>query len=155
MRRTAISVFTLAVALACASCGSSGNGDDSSAAGPSSATAPSGSAQSGSAQSGSAQSGSAQSSPAPGGSGQPGGQACNEQTWPQALPDFRSKALADTVVGPGLCFAIASVTSADGRDVMNDPASHTTPWTIADQTPAPGTSVTADTPVTLKVDAAQ
>ena len=131
MRRTAISVFTLACVLASAACGSAG--DDSSSEKPSSAAAPSGSGD------------------AP---GQPAGQGeCTGQTWPQAIPDFRGTALGETVVGAGLCFGIGAVTSVDGRDVMNDPASHTIPWTITDQSPAPGTSVTAETPVTLTVDA--
>ncbi|MBF6170760.1 PASTA domain-containing protein [Nocardia blacklockiae] len=130
MRRTAITVFTLAVALACGACGSSDSGSDTATGGSSSA-------------------------PASRGPAQPASTPCNEQTWPQALPDFRGKPLGETVVGAGLCFAIGSITAADGRDVMNDAASHTTAWTITDQTPAPGTSVAADTPVTLKVDAAQ
>ncbi|GAB2697425.1 PASTA domain-containing protein [Nocardia thraciensis] len=127
MRRTAISVFTLTVALACAACGSSDDGKDAPAAGATTSAAPSA----------------------------PKAQPCDQQAWPQPLPDFRGKQLGETVVGAGLCFAIGSITSADGRDVMNDPASHTTAWTITDQTPAAGTAVQPDTPVTLKVSAAQ
>lgn len=130
MRRIAMSVFTLSVALACGACGSSDSGQDTSAGGSSTATTS-------------------------GGAAQPAATPCNEQSWPQALPDFRGKQLGETVVGAGLCFAISSITAADGRDVMNDPSSHTTAWTITDQSPAAGTSVSADTPITLKVDAAQ
>ncbi|MFJ1455643.1 PASTA domain-containing protein [Nocardia wallacei] len=130
MRRIAISVFTLTVALACGACGSSDGGQDTTAGGSTPATTSSGAAQ-------------------------PAAKPCNEQSWPQAVPDFRGKQLGETVVGAGLCFAISSITAADGRDVMNDSSSHTTAWTITDQSPAAGTSVSADTPITLKVDAAQ
>ncbi|MBB5916439.1 hypothetical protein BJY24_005351 [Nocardia transvalensis] len=131
MRRIAVSVVTVAVALACGACGSSGDGQSTAESKPTSA--------------------------APGGSGSagPAAASCDKQTWPQPLPDFRGKPLAETVVGPGLCFAIGSITATDGRDVMNDMASHTTAWTISEQTPAAGTQVTADTPVTLTVAAAQ
>ncbi|WP_280268221.1 PASTA domain-containing protein [Nocardia wallacei] len=127
MRRTAISVFTLTVALACAACGSSDDGQDAPAAGSSASAAPA----------------------------SPAAKPCDQQTWPQPLPDFRGKQLGETVVGAGLCFAIGSITATDGRDVMNDPSSHTVPWTITEQTPAAGTAVSPDTPVTLKVSAAQ
>ncbi|NKY50681.1 hypothetical protein [Nocardia vermiculata] len=75
--------------------------------------------------------------------------------WPRALPDFHGKPLGKTVVGEGLCFTIAAVTTADGRDVKNDPTAATTPWTISAQQPEAGTSVAADTPVTLTVEAAR
>jgi hypothetical protein len=82
-------------------------------------------------------------------------QQCNSQTWPQKLPDFRGKALGDMVVGSALCFNITAITAPDGTDVMHDAAGMTKPWTVTSQSPAAGTSVTAKTPITLKVTAAQ
>ncbi|MCX4091805.1 PASTA domain-containing protein [Nocardia sp. alder85J] len=79
---------------------------------------------------------------------------CAAQGWPQPIPDFRGQPLAATVVGAGLCYAITGVATADGHDVMHDPRSFTTPWTITGQTPDPGTAVAANTPVTLTVAAA-
>jgi hypothetical protein len=58
-------------------------------------------------------------------------------------------------VGSALCFDITAITTADGSDVMHDPASVTVSWTITDQTPAAGTPVSRTTPITLKVDRAQ
>ncbi|WP_147287892.1 PASTA domain-containing protein [Nocardia pseudobrasiliensis] len=79
---------------------------------------------------------------------------CASAQWPQPLPDFRGKRLGETVVGVGLCYEITEVTGPDGNDVRQDPKALTTPWTITEQSPAPGTAVSASTPVTLKVEAA-
>ncbi|MQY22110.1 hypothetical protein [Nocardia macrotermitis] len=131
MRRTAITVLTLAAALACGACGSSGGegAASTSAAASSSAAAPS--------------------------SAQTAAQQCDTQTWPQKMPDFKGKVLGDLVVNSALCFNITAITGPDGTDVMHDAAGMTKPWTVASQTPAAGTSVTAKTPITLKVTAAQ
>lgn len=92
--------------------------------------------------------------PAASGAAQPAGeQDCSKQGWPRPLPNFQGKLLGDTVVGDALCFAIISVTSSDGKDVMHDPAAATTPWTVTGQQPAAGTPVTANTPVRLTVRA--
>jgi hypothetical protein len=135
MRRTVITVSTVAVALACGACGSSGGSHDSTAAAGSSTTAVSSSA----------------AAPAP---GQTAAQQCQSQAWPQRLPDFRGKPLGDTVVGAALCYDITSITAADGTDVMHNPAGMTKPWTVTGESPVPGTKVTAQTPITLKVTAA-
>ncbi|MGF6888213.1 hypothetical protein ABIA39_006732 [Nocardia sp. GAS34] len=132
MRRTVIAVTTLAAALACGACGSSGGSHGSTAA-PSSAAASSAAAPS---------------------SAQSAGEQCGSQAWPQKLPDFRGKPLGDTVVGAALCYDITSITAADGTDVMHDAKAMTKPWTVTAETPAPGTSVTAQTPIVLKVSAA-
>ncbi len=79
---------------------------------------------------------------------------CASAQWPQPLPDFRGKRLGETVVGSALCYEITEVTGPDGSDVRQDPKALTTPWTITEQSPAPGTAVSASTPVTLKVEAA-
>ncbi|MFF3573056.1 PASTA domain-containing protein [Nocardia jiangxiensis] len=134
MRRTAITVLTLAAALACGACGSSGGSDGSNAASASSAVTSSEAAPS---------------------SAQSAAQQCSSQTWPQKLPDFHGKALGEMVVGAGLCYNITAITAPDGTDVMHDAAGMTKPWTVASQSPAAGTSVTAQTPITLKVTAAQ
>ncbi|WP_019926323.1 hypothetical protein [Nocardia sp. BMG111209] len=76
---------------------------------------------------------------------------CGSQGWPQPIPDFRGAPLGTTVVGTGLCYDITGVVTADGHDVMHDPASFTVPWTITGQAPDPGTAVSANTPVTLTV----
>ncbi|WP_216900352.1 hypothetical protein [Nocardia alni] len=131
MRRTATTVLTLAAALACGACGSHG----ATAPAPSSTTAPSTSAA---------------AAPAQGGA-----QQCQTVSWPQRLPDFRGKSLGDTVVGPALCYDIAKITAADGTDVMHNPTAMTKSWTVTGESPAPGTQVTAETPIALKVIAAQ
>lgn len=132
MRRTVIAVTTLAAALACGACGSSGGSGGSTAV----------------------RSSVAASSAAPSAAESPG-QQCGSLAWPQKLPDFRGKPLGDTVVGAALCYDITSITAADGTDVMHDAKAMTKPWTVTAQTPAPGTSVTAQTPIVLKVSAAQ
>ncbi|MBF6328163.1 hypothetical protein [Nocardia transvalensis] len=76
---------------------------------------------------------------------------CATQQWPQALPDLRGQRLAQVVVGSALCFDIVAVTATDGHDVMHDPKSFLIPWKVTDQSPEPGTSVTASTPVSLTV----
>ncbi|MQY30596.1 hypothetical protein [Nocardia aurantia] len=76
---------------------------------------------------------------------------CSSRGWPQPIPDFRGAPLATTVVGSGLCYDVTGVVTADGHDVMHDPASFTVPWTITGQAPDPGTTVSANTPVTLTV----
>lgn len=81
------------------------------------------------------------------------GQDCAALQWPRPLPDFHGKDLGKTVVGSALCFTIVSVTASDGHDVMHDAAAATTQWTITGQQPAAGTSVAADAPVSLTVDA--
>ncbi len=131
MRRTATTVLTLAAALACGACGSQSTP----------APAPSSTA---------AQSTTAAAAPAQG-----GGQQCQALSWPQKLPDFRGKSLGDTVVGPALCYDIATITAGDGTDVMHNPTAMTKSWTVTGESPAPGTQVTAETPITLKVTAAQ
>ncbi|MFF0494517.1 hypothetical protein ACFYTQ_36335 [Nocardia sp. NPDC004068] len=79
---------------------------------------------------------------------------CATTQWPQVMPDFRGKRLGETVVGAALCYDIAAVTAPDGSDVRQDPNAMTTPWVIAEQSPAPGASLTASTPVTFEVQAA-
>jgi hypothetical protein len=131
MRRSVIAVTTLAAALACGACG----GSDGSTAAPSSAAPTSSDAAQGSAQT--------------------AAQQCQSQSWPQKMPDFRGKPLGDTVVGAALCYDITAITAADGTDVMHDATAMTKPWTVTAESPAAGTQVTAKTPVTLKVTAAQ
>jgi hypothetical protein len=132
MRRTVLAATALATALVCGACGSSGG--SGSGAAPSSAAASSSAAPS---------------------SAQTAGQQCASQTWPQKLPDFRGKPLGDTVVGAALCYDITSITAPDGTDVMHDAKAMTKPWTVTEQTPAAGTSVTAKTPIVLKVSTAR
>ncbi|WP_227982201.1 PASTA domain-containing protein [Nocardia spumae] len=131
MRRTVFAATLIAAALAVGACG--GSTDDHGSPAPSTSAV----AQAGGAAS----------------NGPAAGQDCAAQPWPRPLPDFRGKRLGETVVGAGLCFAITSITAADGHDVMNDPTAATTPWTVSGQQPAAGTSVAADTPVTLTVEA--
>ena len=134
MRRIAITVSTLAAALACGACGSSGGADGSSAASASSAVSSPAAAPS---------------------SAQTAAQQCASEKWPQPLPDFHGKPLGDMVVGAALCYNITAITAPDGTDVMHDAAGMTKPWTVSSQSPAAGTPVTAQTPITLKVTAAQ
>lgn len=126
MRRFAITVATLVIALAAAGCGSS-TGSHGTVASP------------------------APSAANPQGKPPATAVKCQGQPWPQPLPDFTGQPLAKTVVGTGLCFDITAVNSTEGHDVMHDPASYTIAWTIVSQSPAPGTSVASDTPVTLTV----
>ncbi|NKY85268.1 PASTA domain-containing protein [Nocardia veterana] len=125
MRRTAFAAVLLAASFAVGACGSA----DDSASGPSSSSAPVTTAASSASHD------------------------CGTQPWPRELPDFRGKPLGETVVGAALCFDVTAITTADGRDVMHDPAAATTPWTVTAQQPDPGASVAADTPVTLTVEA--
>ncbi|KZM72924.1 PASTA domain-containing protein [Nocardia terpenica] len=128
MRRFAIVVSALAVALGCAGCGGSSGGGGTAAGSSTQATkaAPTSAAQDAAAQ-------------------------CQAQPWPRPLPDFRGQRLGATVVGAALCFDITAITAADGSDVMHDPKSMTLPWTITAQSPAAGTPVSSTTPVTLSV----
>ncbi|MCM6775317.1 hypothetical protein NDR87_16440 [Nocardia sp. CDC159] len=133
MRRTAIAVSLLVVAVAVGGCGGSDGSDGGHGQHPTTTA----------------------TIPAAAAGGQTAAGKCESQQWPQPLPDFRGKRLADTVVGPALCYDITEVAAPDGSDVRQDPKALTTPWTITDQSPAPGTQVTGSTPVTLKVEAAQ
>ncbi|MFI5783478.1 hypothetical protein [Nocardia sp. NPDC051570] len=131
MRRTAIAISLLVTAASLAGCGSSGGQESHSANGSATTSA----------------------AAAPGAA--PAGGKCTTQQWPQPMPDLQGKPLGATVVGAALCYDITEVTAPDGSDVRQDPKALTTPWTITEQSPAPGTPVAATTPVTLKVEAAQ
>ncbi|MEV0090445.1 hypothetical protein [Streptomyces sp. NPDC050738] len=85
------------------------------------------------------------------------GTVCSNTKWPQRIPDAAGRNLTDVTLGkPGdssalTCFNVTQAVAPDGHNVLDDAGDDVQAWTVKSSTPAAGTTVDEDTPITLRL----
>jgi len=76
---------------------------------------------------------------------------CKARQWPLPVPNVVGSGLGDAMTQDMICFDLTGVSGPDGIDVLN--LSPSLPWKIVAVTPATGTPVGLDDPITIRVAA--
>lgn len=80
---------------------------------------------------------------------------CGDAKWPQKIPDTAKRDLTAVTLGdPGTtltCFNVVKAVAPDGHNVLDDAGEDVQAWTVVSSSPAAGTSVNANTPITLRL----